>query len=423
MDTDALDSSPGNQRLSEILGAYLEAVDAGWAPAEPELLARYPDQAQQLIAFLASQDYLVRWASPWRPAGAARLPANGPPASKVRLPEGAEPSTEFAEDFRPAPPAGNGRQSLANYELFEEIGKGGMGVVYKARQILPNRMVALKMIRAGRFAGPDEVRRFYDEAEAVAHLDHPHIVPLYEVGEHQGRPYFSMKLFEAGSLSRHLSRLNKDLRAAARLLATVARAIHHAHQRGILHRDLKPGNILLDAQDQPHVADFGLAKRLAKAELVDYPSSASTDLPCHDTPHEPAGPTTEFTMALTPGPRLLTPAIAGTPSYMAPEQATGRKKALTTVTDVYSLGAVLYQILTGRPPFQGATQEETLLQVQQLPPQRPRAFNPRIDRNLEAVCLKCLEKDPAKRYASAQALAEDLERWLRREPVQARRQP
>jgi serine/threonine protein kinase len=273
---------------------------------------------------------------------------------------------------------------VGGYELLEELGRGGMGVVYKARQIGLNRLVALKMIRAGQLAAVAEVQRFRAEAEAVAQLDHPHIVPVHEVGEQHGLPYFSMELVEGTSLSEHLPRLAGERRAAVRLLATVARAIYHAHQRGIIHRDLKPANILVDANGEPHVTDFGLARRV------------------------------EGGSGLT-----QTGAIVGTPSYMPPEQADG-KKGLTTAVDVYALGAILYELLTGRPPFVAETPVETVLQVRAGEPERPRSLNPQADRDLELICLKCLQKDPHHRYSSAEALAADLEHWQAGEPLSVR---
>ena len=275
---------------------------------------------------------------------------------------------------------------FGDYEVYKELGRGGMGVVYEARQVSLKRAVALKMIRAGLLAGDDALRRFRNEAEAVALLDHPGVVPVYEVGEHEGHHYFSMKLLDGGSLVPLLGRYKADPRAAATLVAEAAEAVAHAHTRGILHRDLKPANLLIDAEGHPHVSDFGLAKRVE--DDVELTQSG---------------------------------AILGTPAYMSPEQAWGRRGSITTATDVYGLGTVLYALLTGKAPFGGDSVVETLDAVRNSPPEPPSRSNPKAPRDLETICLKCLEKDPRRRYASAHALADDLRLWLDSRPISARR--
>jgi tetratricopeptide (TPR) repeat protein/tRNA A-37 threonylcarbamoyl transferase component Bud32 len=282
-----------------------------------------------------------------------------------------------------------GALRLAGYEVLGELGRGGMGVVYCVHQLALNRTVALKVIRAAGFASEGEQRRFQNEAEAVAQLDHPQIVPVYEVGRSRGLHYFSMKLVAGTSLDKQLDRFVADPGAAARLVAGVAEAIHHAHERGILHRDLKPANILVDEQGEPHVTDFGLARR------IDAGLGVACDL-------------------------TYSGAIVGTPSYMSPEQATGTKGTVTTATDVYGLGAILYALLTGRAPHAASSLFETLDQVRAAPPEPPSRRNRRVPRDLEVICLKCLEKEPRRRYASARALAEDLTRWLVGKPIAAR---
>jgi serine/threonine protein kinase/tetratricopeptide (TPR) repeat protein len=275
---------------------------------------------------------------------------------------------------------------FGDYELFEVIGRGGQGVVYRARQKSLNRTVALKVIGLGHWATDAHLKRFRREAEAAASLDHSGIVPIYEVGERDGSCYFSMKLIEGGQLDEVGKREQIPIRRAVELIAKVARTVHYAHEHGILHRDIKPGNILLDEKGEPHLTDFGLAR------LIETESTVTR-----------------------------TKELLGTPSYMAPEQAVGNNNAVSNVTDVYGLGAVLYQLLTGHPPFAGGTTYETIKLLLDTEPRQPRLWNSKIDRDLSTICLKCLEKDPKSRYTSALALAEDLERWLKHEPIQARR--
>lgn len=297
---------------------------------------------------------------------------------------------------------------FGDYKLLDEIARGGMGIVFKAQQQSLNRTVAVKMTLAGQFARPEDVKRFKAEAEAAAGLDHSNILPVYEVGSVQGQPFFAMKLVSGGSLSTELKKrypecespgsktLQKKIAVLksvfasdsvaplVQLLVPVARAVHFAHQRGILHRDLKPGNILIDVDGTPYVTDFGLAKRV------------------------------EGDASLT-----QTGAVVGTPSYMAPEQARAEKQ-LSTAVDVYSLGAILYEALTGRPPFRAATVMETIMQVLEHDPEPPSKIAPGADKDLSVIAMKCLEKEPSRRYASAAEFATELERWLKGESIQAR---
>jgi serine/threonine protein kinase len=380
MNPPADDSSADDPRLNEIIAAYLEAVDAGREPDRQELLRRHPDLAAELEAFFADRDAFDRLAPPAaRPADAATLaPSEQPaPGAKVRY--------------------------FGDYELLEEIARGGMGVVYKARQVSLNRLVALKMILAGQFAGEDEVKRFRTEAEAAAQLDHPNIVPIYEVGEHEGNHYYAMQFVDGPSLARHLGSATWSNRDAAEVIRTCAGAVQYAHERGIIHRDLKPGNVLLSFSRDPEgcaldalpsgsrlngavpkITDFGLAKRVG----------AGTSL-------------------------TATGQIVGTPSYMAPEQANARRD-VGPAADVYALGAILYELLTGRPPFQAATPLDTILLVVSEEPVPPSRLQAKVPRDLETICLKCLEKRPERRYASARELADDLGRFLNYEPIRAR---
>ena len=281
-------------------------------------------------------------------------------------------------------PRGATVRYFGDYELHREIARGGMGVVYKARQVNLNRPVALKMILAGNLAGEAEIRRFYLEAEAAANLDHPGIVPIYEVGEHEGQHYFSMGFVEGQSLAHRVAEGPLPPREAAALMVQIAEAVQYAHEKGVIHRDLKPGNVLLDTQGRPKVTDFGLAKKLQS----DSGLTASGQ-------------------------------IMGTPSYMSPEQAQGRTD-IGPLADVYSLGAMLFCLLTGRPPFQTDNVMETLKQVLERDPPEPRSLNAAIPIDLETIAQKCLQKDPHRRYGSARELAEDLNRYLAGEPIRAR---
>lgn len=289
---------------------------------------------------------------------------------------------ELKTDDYPSP--GTTLRYFGDYELYEEIARGGMGVVYRARQVRLNRRVALKMIRAGKFSSGTEIQRLRVEAEAAAQLDHPAIVPVFEVGEHEGLHYFTMAFVDGETLSAKLGAGPMPVRAAARLMQTVAEAVAYAHEKGVIHRDIKPGNILIDQSGQPRVSDFGLAKQV----------SSDNEL-------------------------TTTGQILGTPSYMPPEQALGKLEDVGRPSDIYSLGAVLYATLTGRPPFQAATSVETLRLVVEELPLAPRLLNPSIPRDLETICLKCLEKSISRRYESAKAVAEELERFLGGDPILA----
>jgi serine/threonine protein kinase len=290
-------------------------------------------------------------------------------------------TADWQQAHRPAPMPTH----FGEYELISEIARGGMGVVYKARQTTLDRVVALKMILAGRLAADDDLVRFRTEAEAAAKLQHPNIVAVHDVGQVDGQHYFCMEFIDGQTLAQRLAKGSLPGRAAARYVAQVARAIHYAHRQGVLHRDLKPSNILIDSADEPHVTDFGLAKRLGGEHG-----------------------------------QTRTGAVLGTPSYMAPEQASGKIKEQGAWTDVYGLGAVLYELITGRPPFKAESPLETLMQVLESEPVPPRLLNRNIDHDLETICLKCLEKNPQRRYESGQALADDLQRYLSGETISAR---
>jgi WD40 repeat protein len=379
-----------NPTRSDSFLDWLAACDEAIAQGRP-LESGPAQQDHELIGLLQRLDGLRV-----RDASLPDRPSDDPAA---------EESTEAAPawgDESPAPPPGDPEfpdeldarslgtidlpSSFGDYELLELIAAGGMGIVCKARQKSLDREVAVKLIRLGPWVSRSDLRRFQREAEAAAQLDHPSIVPVHEVGRVGDQPFFSMRLMEGGSLEGLIGQLVGDPRAAGRLVLPIAQAVHHAHQHGILHRDLKPANVLLDAEGRPCVADFGLARSLEGESTLTQHGS-----------------------------------IVGTPSYMAPEQAAGSAGNATIASDVYGLGAILYALITGQPPFRAKTPIETLRQVIDQEPVSPRAINFRVDRDLEAICLKALDKQPKRRYTAASALAEDLEGWLAGKPIRARR--
>ncbi len=408
------------QQVELIRWEYQQRWQGGDRARAADYRAAFPDHAAAL------HDLRPRWTCP-----ACRRPATAPedeapaalhcpgcgatvPAEAVFRPRAAPAVTASDSDTLAGHTLGKPDPALPDvpgYELLGELGRGGMGVVYRARQKGLNRLVALKMVLAGEYAGAGERGRFRSEAEAVARLQHPNIVQIHEVGEAGGRPFFALEFVAGGSLADRLGGQPQPAWPAAGLVETLARAVHHAHERGIVHRDLKPANILLQLSDCkfkildlpeeafasgksrilnlqseiPKVTDFGLAKRLDGA----------------------TGPT-------------QTGAVLGTPSYMAPEQAEGRGREVGPATDVYALGAILYELLTGRPPFKAETAYDTILQVVRQDPVPPRLLRPNLPRDLETICLKCLRKEPPRRYASALALADDLRRFQAGEPIQAR---
>ncbi len=416
-------------KLDQVISDYLSAVDSGTAPPRDELLARHPDLAEQLAAFFAAYDEADPPApspptppppadqaesaksgtdSTQRLSGTARNFAGGKdggaegaggradcpsPLPSPQRGEGDDFATHRLAYVGPEgsplgsePPAGAGIGSatprFGDYELLEELGRGAMGVVYKARQVSLNRMVAIKMILGGQFASEEQVRRFYAEAEAAAHLEHPGIVPIYEVGQQGGLHYYSMAYVAGQSLAARLAAGPVPADEAARLVRGVAEAIAYAHERGVIHRDLKPANILLTADGTPRVADFGLAKRLNV-----------------DSAHTHTG------------------TVLGTPCYMAPEQTEGKPQQVGPPADIYALGAILYELLTGGPPFRAEQMHETFRQVREDEPRPPRRVNPQAPRDLETICLMCLAKAPGDRYASPQQLVEDLECFLAEQPL------
>lgn len=359
----ALAESHDDDRLERLLAEILRAEEAGAPPDRERWMREHPDLAGELASFFRNRDALD---------GVARA------LQQQALPTESSSATDRADDERPFAP-----RQFGDYELLSVLARGGMGVVYRARQKSLSRIVALKMVRTTSSDSPADRARFFQEAEAAARLEHPHIVPVYEVGELEGRCYYTMPLIEGGDLNSHLLRY-RDPAEAAGLVERTARAVHFAHQHGVLHRDLKPANILIDDAGRPHVTDFGLAR------LIDSDTRMTR-----------------------------TGAALGTPGFMAPEAVRG-DKSVTTAVDVYGLGALLYVCLTGDPPFRGANVWETLQQALDSEPPSPRSKNASIDVDLETICRKALDRDPRLRYESAAALADDLARWAAHEPIAAR---
>jgi serine/threonine protein kinase len=392
--TEGIDGLPGPLLLhAEQLCQQFEAAwKAGRRPAIEDYLAGVaePERTALLHELIQVEtEYCQRAGEEPGPADyRARFPDLDPGwlAGVLATPPAAAPDPSAALDRTTAGPAashtagpGPGRR-VADYELLEELGRGGMGVVYKARQTKLHRVVALKMILAGEHAAEADLARFQTEAEAVARLQHPHIVQIYEVGAHDGQPFLSLEFCPGGSLEKKLRENPLPAREAATLVERLARGMAAAHQQGVIHRDLKPANVLLAADGTPKITDFGLARKLDEAG------------------------------------QTASGAIVGTPSYMAPEQAAGTGKGVGPAADVYALGAVLYELLTGRPPFKGPTTLDTVRQVLTDEPVPPGRLQPKTPRDLETICLKCLHKEPTKRYASAA----DLGGFRAGQPVRAR---
>lgn len=376
---DYLAESPGPpppKLVEELLALEIELRrDRGERPVAFEYHQRFPERREIIVGLFADAspserdpDETPAW--PPIPSQATLIDSSPPRRVEVAPP----PPTN-----QPAPAPG---KRFGKYELIAEIARGGMGVVYQARDTVLNRVVALKMILSGSMATADERERFQREAQLVANLDHPNVVPIHEVGEHDGFPYFSMRLIEGGSLADRLGAYHDDPRAAGRLVAILARAIQFSNEKGFIHCDLKPSNILMDRDDTPRITDFGLARHASEVSGL-----------------------------------TVSGAILGTPSYMAPEQASGQRREISPATDVYGLGAILYELLTGRPPFRLPTKMETVLQALYGEPIPPREIRPDLPRELETICLKCLEKAPKDRYPSAAALADDLTRFLQGDAV------
>lgn len=372
-----MDTQPptADDRLASMLDGLMEAAEHGEVEKLQSAIDKHPDLADELREL---------WGAITVVSAVASIDSESLEVTKTFVPNGSPGSLGPAQEL-------DLPYLLGDYELLEEIGRGGMGIVYRARQQSLDRPTAVKLILRGVLASNDDQQRFRSEAEAIARLEHPGIVPIHEVGEHEGQLYFSMPLIEGRTLAQRIEKQTLPDREAAALVRDVARAIESAHERGVVHRDLKPANLLVDREGRVHVTDFGLAKRLTReANAPSVPTLTNTGV------------------------------ILGTPSYMAPEQAAGGRGDVGPASDIYSLGAILYTLVTGRPPFQGPTPVDTVLMLLEQEVVSPRLFNRRVNRDLEMITLRCLQKPPELRYASAGALADDLDAFLSDEPISAR---
>ena len=362
-----------NEFELNILDDYLAKLQSGKPADRREILRDYPHLESSLNCLDALQRLVPPQPQDFNYAGEDQIQDKSPEDNPLKISN----ADSTLNHLLP--------REFGRYELLAELGRGGMGVVYKARQTDLDRIVAIKMILAGNLASPEHVRRFRIEAKAAARLRHSHIVQIHEVGQLNGQDFFSMEYIEGRNLADWLAHGVIDPREAARIIAALARAVDYLHQKSIVHRDLKPSNVMLDEAGEPYLTDFGLAK-----------------------------------FFVADGEKTATGVIAGTPSYMAPEQAMGRHGTVGPAADIYSLGAILYELLTGQPPFRDDNPLDTLLNVLSVDPELPRKLNPKIPRPLELICLRCLEKNPLERYSSAEKMADDLERFLRSEPISLR---
>ncbi len=384
-----------DELIASLLEQLLKQARTGQVVDIPSACLKYPEWESEIRELWATMMVAEGLASPWEHPGGLR-------------------STSVPSEGVSSVSALTQPRTVGDFELLAELGRGGMGVVYRAHQVSLNRTVAVKMILRGELATPADLARFRAEAEAVARLEHPHIVRVYDVGELEGQPYFSMQYVEGVTLSQRLVDGPLPPKEAADILVPVCRAIAHAHRQGVLHRDLKPSNVLIDLDGRPYVTDFGLAKRVTPTE----PAAISRQPSESFGNKEPSRVVADVPASLT----ALTQsgAILGTPGYMAPEQAVGFRGEVNSTTDVYSLGAVLYAMLTGRAPFQAASPVDTVLMVLEQDPPLPRVINPKADADLEMIALKALQKPADLRYESADAMADDLEAFLSGEPIAAR---